>query len=59
MKTIHVCYQDGGIETVHIPLDMHILRIAKEYPDANIFWLGAPLDTKPEDYRVIRYVPQV
>ena len=57
MKTIHVCHYDGAISTVHAPLGVHISEIAKDYPAANLFWLGAPLDTKPEDYRVIRYIP--
>lgn len=57
MKTIHVCHHNGAISTVDAPIGVHISEIAKHYPGANLFWLGAPLDTPPQDYCVIRYIP--
>lgn len=57
MKTIHVCHHNGALEIIYAPIGVHISEIAKDYPLANLFWLGSPLDTKPEDYRVIRYIP--
>ena len=58
MKTIYICYKNGKTKTIYVPLGQHIRDIASQYPDANVYWIGAPLDTKPEDYRVIRYIPE-
>jgi len=57
MKTIHACHPNGDIDILYVPFGTHITSVAKDYPGANLFWLGAPLDTPPQDYRVIRYIP--
>ena len=58
MKQIYICHPCGKTETLYAPLGQHVRDIARQYPRANVFWVGAPLDTKPEDYRVIRYTPE-
>lgn len=57
MKTFYICYSSGRVTEIDVPLGTHISEIAKQFKNCNIFWIGAPLDTKPEDFSVIRYIP--
>lgn len=57
MKTIYACQPNGDIDILYVPLGIHITETAKDYPLANVYWIGAPLDTPPADFSVIRYIP--
>lgn len=57
MKKIYACHPNGDTDILYVPLGVHITTIASDYPGANVFWIGSPLDTAPEDMSVIRYIP--
>ena len=58
MKTIHICYPNGKTKIMYASLGEDLREIANDYPECNVFWLGAPLDTLPSEYSVVRYIPE-
>ena len=58
MKTIHICYPNGDVSIAYVPLGTPISDVAKDFPVANLFWIGSPLKTPPNEYSVIRYIPE-
>lgn len=58
MKTIHICHPGGKTEIMYAPFTMGIREIAKDYPAANVFWLGASPGADASEYSVIRYIPE-
>jgi hypothetical protein len=57
MRTFTICPPLGNPTTVSAPWHVTIHDIAKDYPTANIYWLGAPLSALPSEYCIIRYTP--
>jgi hypothetical protein len=57
MKKIIVCPKNSNTFTVYAALGTSIKDIADFYPTSNLYWIDAPLHTKEDDRRVIRYIP--